>query len=197
MEPYASWCLQNIQPHVLPWAKLIHSTTLSAFNIHFILPSYQRRTLASGLFPSSLSTIFFYEFQISPVLASSHPSWWGIQILKLLTMQFSPFCCCHLPLDLNVLFSTTSLNTFRACSFLDVRDQASGPYTTLTETRTIVGVFYSTVVLKTGRQNILDRAIADISCIRAAANFFMHEIWLLNVLQNTLPRFQRAYYVLM
>lgn len=136
----------------LPWAKLIHSTTLSAFNIHFILSSYQRLALASGLFPSSFPP-FFYEFLMSPVLASSHPSWWGIQFLKLLTMQFSPFCCCHLPLELNVLFSTTSLNTFRACCFLDVRDQASAPYTTLTATRTIVGVFYSTAVLKTGRQN--------------------------------------------
>jgi hypothetical protein len=69
-----------------------------------ILSTQLRLGLSSGLFPSGFPTTFLYEFLVSPICATcpthlilldllvSHSNyvWRGVQVMKLLIMQFPP-----------------------------------------------------------------------------------------------------------
>ena len=54
--------------------------------------------------------------------------WYGIQIIKLLTMQYPPIPCYLVPLRPSIFLSALFSNTLSLCSSLNVKDQVSNPY---------------------------------------------------------------------
>jgi hypothetical protein len=62
-----------------------------------------------------------------PWLEQSNYTWWNVQVMKLLTMSFSPISCLFVP---NILLSALFSNTLSQGSSLNVRNQVSHPYRT-------------------------------------------------------------------
>ena len=56
--------------------------------------------------------------------------WWGIQVINLLVIYFSPLPCYLAPLRPNILLGTLFSNTLNLRSSLSVCDQVSHPYRT-------------------------------------------------------------------
>jgi hypothetical protein len=94
-----SWVssIQTIPPHPTSWRSIL------------ILSSHLRLGLPSGLFPSGFPTKTLLDSPLShpsymprPTHSSRfyhpHDSGWGVQIMKLLIMKFSPLTCYPVPL---------------------------------------------------------------------------------------------------
>jgi hypothetical protein len=59
-----------------------------------------------------------------------HNIWWGVQIIKLLIMKFSPFPCHLVPLRPKYFLNTLFSNTLSLRSSLNVSDRVSHPHKT-------------------------------------------------------------------
>ena len=106
-------------------------------HLNIILPS------TSGSPKWRLSLRFPHQSLYTPILSAhtcymprpSHASrihypkniWWGVQIIKLLIMRFSPFPCCLSLLGPNILFSTLFSDTLSLRFSLIVSDQVLQP----------------------------------------------------------------------
>jgi hypothetical protein len=76
----------------------VHIPTTCFFKINFIIIFHLRLGLSSGLFPSGLLTNILFAFIICPtrlmlLFLVNHNIWRRIQMMMLLSMHFSPFCC--------------------------------------------------------------------------------------------------------
>jgi hypothetical protein len=88
--------IQFIPPHPNSWRSTL------------ILSSHLSLGLPSGLFPSGFRTIFLYTPLPSPIHPARpshsslfhhpHHSEWGVQIMKLFIMKFSPHSCFLVPI---------------------------------------------------------------------------------------------------
>jgi hypothetical protein len=86
----------------------VHTTTSHVTSI-LILSTPLCLCLPSGLFFAGFPTVIIYAFLFSPIRAtcSAHPPWlnhsnytWrGVQVMKLLIMQFPPNSCHFIPLS--------------------------------------------------------------------------------------------------
>jgi hypothetical protein len=65
-----------------------------------------------------------------PWLDNTNYTWRRVQVMKLLTMQFSPTSNLFIHLWCKCSLSTLFSNTLSLCSFINVRDQVSHPYRT-------------------------------------------------------------------
>jgi hypothetical protein len=97
-------------------------------------------SLPSGLFPSGLSIKILYAFFFSPCMSyPSHPpllghsnyTWWKVQVMKLLIMQFPPTSCHLNPTGPIYSPQDDVLNTLSQCSSPNVRGQVSHLYKTI------------------------------------------------------------------
>lgn len=89
--------------HSIPFHHILFRSVL-------MLSCHQYLHLRNGLFPSGFPIKILDAFLLFPMRATyptpSHPpcldhpdnTWWGVQIMKLLTMLFSQVCCCFLSL---------------------------------------------------------------------------------------------------
>jgi hypothetical protein len=123
----------------LSWARSIQSIPSHPISIRsiLILLTHLHLGLPSGLFPLAFPPIS-YMHSSSPhscyIPCLSHPPWLdhsnyvlrGVQVMKLLVMQFPPVSRNFIPLRSKY----SPQHTLSLCSSLNVRDQASRPYRT-------------------------------------------------------------------
>ena len=106
-----------------------------------ILSFHLRLGFPGGLFPSGFPTKTLYAplfVHTCYMPRPSHSSWldhpnntgWGVKVIKLLIMLFSPLLFTSLLLGSNIFLSTLFLNTLSLRSSLNVNDQVSHPYKT-------------------------------------------------------------------
>jgi hypothetical protein len=98
--------------------------------------------LPTGLFPSGFPTKYPIWIPLLPhssyMLCLSHPPWLdhsyydsrGVQVMKLIFMQFSPISRHLISLQTKSSPRTLFSNTLGPCPSLNVRDQVSQPYRT-------------------------------------------------------------------
>jgi len=136
MEHVVHYHIHKCPQPVLIWARSIQSMPSHPTSCRsiLILSSHLCLGLLSGLFPSGLPTKIMYTPLLSPMCYMPRPSHsssfdhpnhtdWGVQIIKLLIMLFSPLPVTLFLLGPNIHLDTLFSNTLILRSSLNVRDQ--------------------------------------------------------------------------
>jgi len=125
-----SWAtsIQSMPPHPTSWSSiLILSSQLrlglpSRISVRFPHqnPVHATRLPHTRYMPRPSHSRFYHPNDIG----------WGVQIIKLISMQFSLLPCHLVPLMPSILLNALFSNTLSLCSSLSVSDQVSHPYKT-------------------------------------------------------------------
>jgi hypothetical protein len=116
---------------ILRQINLVRSTPSYLSKIHFniILPSTTRSfPLKSYMHSSSHHACYMPWPFHSPWHGHSNCTWWRVQLMKLLIMQFLQPPVTSSLFGPNILLSILFSYSLGLCSFLTVRDQVSHPY---------------------------------------------------------------------
>ena len=129
----------------LSWARSVQSlpppqTTSWRSILNIILPSTSRSSQVFCFPPVSPPKTPYTPLLFPYTCYMPHPShsrfyhpnniWWGVQIMKLLIVYFSPFPVTSSILGPDILLNTLFSDTFSLRSSVNVSDQVSHPYKT-------------------------------------------------------------------
>ena len=98
-----------------------------------------------------------------------------VQIINLLTMQFSPLCCYLVPLRANIILNTPFTNTLSLRSSLNMNDRVSHPYKQLAKLKFCISwcLYFRIGNCKTKHSAPND---SSIHCLQSALNFFLNTV---------------------
>jgi hypothetical protein len=122
----------------LSWARLVQTTSGHVRHFNIILPPTTRSCKWSLSFrfsqpnPTLIHILPMCATYSAHLILLDHPHkiWWGVQIIKLHIMQFSPVSVTSSLLGPNTFLSTLFSKPLSLRCSLYVRDQGSHPYTT-------------------------------------------------------------------
>jgi hypothetical protein len=110
-------------------------------------------------------------------LDNSNYTWWRVQIMQFLIMQFSTLLSLH-PSSVHIVLSILFSNTLSLCSSLIVRHQVSHPYRTTGKIK-VLDILIFRLFDSKQKETVLGWMVASITWVQSPLNFILKQILML------------------